>query len=411
MPIHMLALALVVCLGAAIAPARAAETRVYWGDTHLHTSYSFDVYLFGTVAATPDTAYRFARGLPVVSPVTQTRWQLSRPLDFLVVADHAEALGSMLKLYSDDPTFTQTRTGKLLLEIGGSKKHEDLLRAYQLLSGTMSGLANPYGVTPKDFYVDLHGGEKRRSAWSEIIDAAERYNQPGVFTALIGWEWGAQPGGANLHRVVFTPQGGAVARQFLPFSYMESGDPEDLWRWLGEVSGRTGAQFLAIPHNANVSDGRMFPLMRANGQPIDAAYAKARQQWEPVVEVTQIKGDSETHPALSPTDEFAEYETYNFIMTPEGRKADANEADYIRSGLRRGLALEATKGPARWQSGPSADHQRLARSRRQHPGTHLRRRIIQRPQGRSGRPLRNPGGQHGEPDDRDLYQRHRRRRT
>jgi hypothetical protein len=110
------------------------------------------------------------------------------------------------------------------------------------------------------------------------------------------------------------------------------------------VSGRTGAQFLAIPHTANVSDGRMFPLVRANGQPIDAAYAQARQQWEPVVEVTQIKGDSETHPGLSPTDEFAGYETYSFIMTPEGKTAGANEADYIRSGLKRGLALEAQTG-------------------------------------------------------------------
>jgi hypothetical protein len=343
MQIPRLAAAL-ACLGMTIAPAGARETQVYWGDTHLHTSYSFDVYLFGTFAATPDTAYRFARGLPVVSPTTQTRWQLSRPLDFLVVADHAEALGSMLKLYSGDPAFTQTRSGKVLLEIGGSKRPEDLMKAYKVLQGTGSGLDNAYGVTPKDFYLDLHGGEKRRSAWNEIIDAAERYDQPGVFTALIGWEWSSQPGGANLHRVVFTPQGGSVARQFLPFSFLESGDPEDLWRWLAEVSARTGAQFMAIPHNANLSDGRMFPLVRANGQPIDAAYSKVRQQWEPVVEVTQIKGDSETHPRLSPTDEFAEYETYSFIMTPEGRTAGANEADYVRSGLKRGLALEAKTG-------------------------------------------------------------------
>jgi hypothetical protein len=334
--------ALAVC---ASLPAQPADTKLYWGDTHVHTSYSFDVYLFGTFNATPDTAYRFARGLPVVSPVTQTRWQLSRPLDFLVVADHAEALGSMMKLYSgSDPSFAQTRTGKAMLEVGASRKAEDLTRAYSMLQGTASGLTNPYGLTMKDFYADLHGGEKRRSAWNEIIDAAERYNQPGAFTALIGWEWSAQPGGGNLHRVVFTPQGGEVARRFLPFSFLESGDPEDLWRWLAETSQRTGADFVAIPHNANLSDGRMFPLARASGKPIDAAYAAARQQWEPVVEVTQIKGDSETHPGLSPTDEFADYETYSFIMTPEGRTAAENEADYVRAGLRRGLALEASVG-------------------------------------------------------------------
>ena len=337
-------LAAIATIAIASPATQAAETKLYWGDTHLHTSYSFDVYLFGTFTATPDTAYRFARGLPVVSPVTQTRWQLSRPLDFLVVADHAEALGSIMKLYSGDPAFTETRSGRMMLEVGGSRRPEDMLKAYQVLQGTGSGLANPYGLTMKDFYADLHGGEKRRTAWNEVIDAAERYNQPGVFTALIGWEWSAQPGGGNLHRVVFTPQGGEVASRFLPFSFLESGDPEDLWRWLGETSKRTGADFVAIPHNANLSDGRMFPLARANGAPIDAAYAMARQQWEPVVEVTQIKGDSETHPRLSPTDEFADYETYGFVMTPENRIANANEADYVRTGLKRGLALEARVG-------------------------------------------------------------------
>jgi len=340
-----LRLAAIAAIAIASPAAHSAETKLYWGDTHVHTSYSFDVYLFGTFNATPDTAYRFARGLPVVSPVTQTRWQLSRPLDFLVVADHAEALGSMMKLYSGgDPAFARTRTGQAMLEVGASRKPEDLTRAYSMLAGTASGLANPFGLTMKDFYADLHGGDKRRNAWQEMIDAAERYNQPGVFTALIGWEWSSQPDGANLHRVVFTPQGGEIARQFLPFSFLESGDPENLWRWLEETHKRTGADFVAIPHNANLSDGRMFPLARADGSSIDAAYARARAQWEPVVEVTQIKGDSETHPGLSPTDEFADYETYSFIMTPEGRTAGANEADYVRAGLRRGLAVEAGVG-------------------------------------------------------------------
>jgi hypothetical protein len=333
-----------LCLAAILSPARAAETRLLWGDTHLHTSYSFDVYLFGTFNATPDTAYRFARGLPVVSPVTQTRWQLSRPLDFLVVADHAEALGSVMKLYNGDAALTGTPTGKMFLEVGGSKKPADMLKSYQLAQGAGSGLANPYGITMKDFYRDLHGGEVRRSAWNELIDAAERYNQPGIFTAFVGWEWSAQPGGGNLHRVVFTPQGGDVAKQFLPFSYLESGDPEDLWRWLGQTSERTGAKFVAIPHNSNLSDGRMFSLARANGQPIDAAYAKTRQQWEPVAEATQIKGDSESNATLSPNDEFAGYEAYSFIMTPEGRTAKPDGADYVRTGLMRGLAFEAKTG-------------------------------------------------------------------
>jgi len=336
--------AALACLGAVLSPANAAETQLYWGDTHLHTSYSFDVYLFGTFAATPDTAYRFARGLPVVSPTTQTRWQLSRPLDFLVVADHAEVLGAMPKLFAGDPTFADTETGRILRSMSGSKSEKELQAVYEVLQSAGSGLPNAHGVTAKQAYLDLHGGEKRRSTWNEIIDAAERYNQPGVFTALIGWEWSSQPGGGNIHRVVFTPQGGEVARQFLPFSALESQDPEDLWRWLGEVGARTGAQFMAIPHNANVSDGRMFPLTRANGQPVDASYARTRAQWEPVLEVTQIKGDSETHPLLSPTDEFADYETYSFVMTVERKTPVPTEADYARSGLRRGLALDAKLG-------------------------------------------------------------------
>jgi hypothetical protein len=337
-------LSVVALLAAMTPPVNAADTKLYWGDTHLHTSYSFDVYLFGTFAATPDTAYRFARGLPVVSPTTQTRWQLSRPLDFLVVADHAEVLGAVPGLFAGHPAFADTETGKLLLKVAGSRSAKELQAVYDLLASIGSGVKTPNAPPLQQFYADLHGGEKRRSTWNEIIDAAERYNQPGVFTALIGWEWSSQPGGGNIHRVVFTPQGGEVARQFLPFSALESQDPEDLWRWLGDVNRRTGAQFISIPHNANLSAGRMFPLQRTNGQPVDAAYARMRQQWEPVLEVTQIKGDSETHPMLSPTDEFAGYETYNFVMTVERKTPDPTDADYARSGLRRGLSLHGQLG-------------------------------------------------------------------
>jgi len=329
---------------AASATASAESTKLLWGDTHLHTSYSFDVYLFGTFDATPDTAYRFARGLPVVNPATRTRWQLSRPLDFLVVADHAEVLGTMPKLFAGDPQFAGTETGKLLLKLGGARGPKELQAVYDLLASAGSGLPGVSPVSQEQAWADLHGGEKRRSTWNELIDAAERYNQPGTFTALIGWEWSSQPGGGNIHRVVFTPQDGDVARQFLPFSALESQDPEDLWRWLEQTSERTGAQFVSIPHNANLSAGRMFPLERSDGSPLDAAYAKTRARWEPVLEVTQIKGDSETHPMLSPADEYADYESYNFVMTVERKTPDPTDADYARSGLKRGLALEAKLG-------------------------------------------------------------------
>ncbi|MCM2311651.1 MAG: DUF3604 domain-containing protein, partial [Steroidobacteraceae bacterium] len=328
----------------AVQAAHADGQKLLWGDTHLHTSYSFDVYLFGTFGSTPDTAYRFARGLPVVNPATQTRWQLSRPLDFLVVADHAELLGTVPRLFAGDPDVADTPTGRLLRTLGSSRSPKELLAIYEVMQSAGSGVASQHAISPQQAYADLHGGDKRRTTWNALIDAAERYNQPGSFTTLIGWEWSSQPAGGNLHRVVFTPQGGEVARSFLPFSALESQDPEDLWRWLDATSKRTGAQFVAIPHNSNLSDGRMFPLQRPDGRPLDAAYAGARAAWEPVVEITQIKGDSETHPLLSPTDEFAGYESYNYVMTVERRTPDPTDADYVRSGLQRGLALEAELG-------------------------------------------------------------------
>jgi hypothetical protein len=332
----------VLCVAA---PAAHGDgTKLLWGDTHLHTSYSFDVYLFGTFGSTPETAYRFARGLPVVNPATQTRWQLSRPLDFLVVADHAELLGTVPRLFAGDPEVADTPTGRAFRAMAGSGNPKALLALYEAMQSAGSGVASNAPITPEQAFRDLHGGEKRRTTWNALIDAAERYNQPGTFTTLIGWEWSSQPGGGNIHRVVFTPQGGDVARQFLPFSALESQDPEDLWRWLGATSKRTGAQFVAIPHNSNLSDGRMFPLARANGQALDAAYASTRAEWEPVVEITQIKGDSETHPLLSPTDEFAGYESYNYVMTVEQRTPDPTDADYVRSGLKRGLSLQAQLG-------------------------------------------------------------------
>ena len=333
-----------LCGTLAFAAPDRMPTRVFWGDTHLHTGNSFDVFLFGTPNSTPDTAYRFAKGLPVVSPTTGTRMQLSRPLDFLVVADHAEAMGSLQRLFSGAEDLAATRTGKIFLEIGGDQSEAELQAVYDLLVNAGSGIENEYGLTAKDLYADMHAGEKRRTTWSETIAAAERHNDPGRFTAFIGWEWSAQPNGGNLHRVVFTPQGGDVAGRFLPFSTLESDDPEHLWAWLGETSKKTGAEFVAIPHNPNISIGQMFPLQTQTGRPVDTQYAMTRMKWEPVVEVTQIKGDSETHPLLSPNDEFAGYETYPFVLTPDGRTPDPTEGDYLRSGLKRGLAIGKATG-------------------------------------------------------------------
>ena len=324
---------------------------VYWGDTHLHTSNSFDVYLFGTPNSTPDTAYNFAKGLPVKSPTTGTEWQLSRPLDFLVIADHAEVLGAVYQVFNGNKELSSTKTGKAMLRLAPEQTDAQLQAIYDAFNYAASGVENELGVLGQDLYNDLHGGEKRRTAWDDYIDAAERHNEPGKFTALIGFEWSSNTNGGNLHRVVFQAEGGDVARQYIPYSYLDSDDPEDLWKWLDATSKATGATFVATPHNSNISIGQMFPLVRANGQPVDADYARTRMKWEPVVEVTQIKGDSEAHPALSPNDEFADFETYDFALTPDKTRPEPTEADYVRNGLMRGLELKKKLGVNPYQFG------------------------------------------------------------
>lgn len=326
------------------AGSTAMPSRVFWGDTHLHTSQSLDVFLFGTPNATAETAYRFARGETVTSPVTGKPWKLSRPLDFLVVSDHAEMLGATARLFKGDAQLAATPTGKALLAEAGGTSSEDLMRVYDYLVNVGSGHGRPGSVTPADVLRDLHGGEQRRGPWNDAIAAAERYNEPGKFTAFVGWEWSSQPGGGNLHRIIFTPDGPDKTQQFLPFSQIESDQPEKLWEWLDATSKRTGASFTAIPHNPNLSAGLMFSESMSDGKPITAAYARERTKWERVVEATQIKGDSETHPALSGNDEFADFERYSFLLMPNGPKAPPNRSDYVRAALRRGLEIERRTG-------------------------------------------------------------------
>ena len=188
----------------------------------------------------------------------------------------------------------------------------------------------------------------RRSVWSDTIAITERHNAPGRFTSFIGWEWTSTPQGKNLHRVVFIPQGGDVASKFIPYSSFDSTKPEDLWAWLEETSARTGASFVAIPHNSNISGGLMFNDVDSEGRPITADYARTRMKWEPVIEVTQIKGDSETDPILSPNDEFADYEPFSHVLDSEalssGAKPVLGAGDFARSALGRGLEIEAKVG-------------------------------------------------------------------
>ncbi len=318
------------------AAVQAEPSQVFWGDTHLHTSYSPDAYFFGNTTADPDTAYRYAQGFPVVHPYHRAKIQIGTPLDFLVVADHAEMMGVPLRLFQGDERLTKTATGKRFIAMLEAGQTQDMF--FEFVGG----------INKNQPFDDLNGEDIRRSVWSDMVAITERHNAPGRFTSFIGWEWTSTPNGKNLHRVVFMPQGGDVAGKFIPYSSFDSDKPEDLWAWLEETSARTGATFTAIPHNSNISGGLMFNDVDSEGRPITAEYARTRMKWEQVIEVTQIKGDSETDPILSPNDEFADFEPFKHAIDPEalksGHEAPVGPGDFARAALLRGLEIEAKVG-------------------------------------------------------------------
>ena len=326
--------------------------NVYFGDTHLHSSYSFDAFLNNNHSADPDTAYRWAKGQPVIHPYNRARVQIDTPLDFLVVSDHAEMLGVMRAVHEDN--FIKEDLGW----IGNIKRWYSfwlMNRAIDSNTGlqffsqflpqnpTIEGHSDPV-QHPDNNISDLaiFGDTSKTSilAWHDIVETAERHNDPGTFTSLLGWEWSSIPMGANLHRIVISPDGAEKGKQFLPYGSDQSQYPEDLWQWLDETQQQTGARFLAIPHNSNISKGYMFDNTTLRGEPITAEYARRRMQWEPVVEATQIKGDSETRSDFSPEDEFADFENYDYyIQVGLNNDYKASTADYIRPALKRGLSI------------------------------------------------------------------------
>ena len=275
--------------------AGAAETHLYWGDTHLHTSYSIDAYSTGNYVTDPDTAFRYARGLPILHPVTREKIRIERPLDFLVVSDHAELLQLQVRLDEEDPDLMATPTGKRLAEMQKQNRNAVFGQVGQIIQGQ-----------GREMLVDLDSDKMRGNAWRRQVKMADDNNVPGKFTALIGWEWSSAPDWSNLHRVIITSADGATAGKFLPYSSYISNKPEDLWAFLDKTTRETGAQFVAIPHNSNMSGGKMFDRVDSEGRPITAEYARERVRWESVMEIAQTKGTSETDPALSPNDEFAE---------------------------------------------------------------------------------------------------------
>ena len=318
----------------AVAAETLPQTHLYWGDVHLHSNYSIDAYATGNMSVTPDLAYRYARGIPITHPSLGTRVQIRRPLDFLAVTDHDIMLGMQVMLDNQDPKLLSTPWGQKMLAIHKDPKSGGVMRVNNQVQG----------AERKEMMDQIFSPQIRQATWDSEIDAAEKNNVPGTFTTLIGWEWTAtaDDGAKNLHRCVISDADGAAARKFIPFSNYESMKPEDLWSFLEKTKEQTGTDFVAIPHNSNLSGGLMFDMVDSAGRPLSAEYARMRMRWEPVVEITQTKGTSEVRPELAPSDEFAEFEIRRKLLA--GAPTPPSEADYARSALLRGLELGQRTG-------------------------------------------------------------------
>jgi len=367
-------------LAALIGAAHAQEypDKLLWGDTHLHTQLSFDAYYLGNRSISADDSYRFAKGEPVIHPYHRARVQLQTPLDFLAVSDHAELLGAPYSLITlRDPRLTKTEIGRPALKLvetgrgreafglmvlGGNTadlpddKRPPKIGLFDLIKWRFADLVRPadnaaraqrWIASDPTLADDFDNPDIMQEMWALNMDAATRHYVPGKFTTLVAWEFSSTPDGANLHRIVLSPTEPAKAKAFTPFSSIDSNNPEDLWRWLAKTKTETGADFVAIPHNSNISKGKMFASVDYDGRPIDADYARLRSDWEPIAEVTQIKGTSETHPALSPNDEFAQFEFYGNLIEMRDdaqHEATVTNADYVRGALKTGLEFEEKLG-------------------------------------------------------------------
>ncbi len=320
----------------------AVPTRVFWGDTHLHTSFSMDAGAFGARLG-PEDAYQFARGDEIES-TTAGRVRLARPLDFLVVADHSDNMGFFPDLFAGDPEILADAKGREWydkVQAGGQQGMEVALEIIDSFSR---------GTFPEAlmYYPDTRA---YKDTWAKTIAAAEAYNDPGVFTAFIGYEWTSQvPPGQNLHRVIIYRDAADKASQTVPattYPPQGSTDPEYLWKLLQAYEDKTGGEVLAIAHNGNMSNGLMFPLINpVDNKPLTRDYVETRARWEPLYEATQIKGDGEAHPFLSPNDEFADFGTWDKgnLNLSQLKTDDMLQYEYARSALMLGMQLEDELG-------------------------------------------------------------------
>ena len=311
-------------------PAKDFPNQVYFGETHLHTSYSTDAGMTGTNLG-PDEAYRFARG-EVVIQSHGMRAQLIRPLDFMVITDHAENLGLAPMINESNADLLKNEFGKRVHDLVKAGKGKE---AYTAWMAQMNALEDP-----------MKDKKMMHSMWQRLTTAAEKYNEPGLFTAFIGYEWTSMPGGNNLHRNLIFRDAKDKADQIIPLSQYDTIDPEDLWNWMEEYEKKTGGRVLAAAHNGNLSNGLMFDdVTLTTKHPLSKDYAERRMRWEPLYEVTQIKGDGEAHPLFSPDDEFADFETWDKgSFGPEAKTDSMLAREYAREAYKRGLSYEQKLG-------------------------------------------------------------------
>jgi len=343
----LLALALAGCSDRAAenaeAEAAVEETaypeRVYWGDTHLHSDNSPDAFGWGNRLSAED-AFRFARGEKVTSTLG-VEAQLDRPLDFLVVSDHSDGLGFTKRIANAPRFMLPNDTLKRWHDMFNGSREESMQAMNEMID--MAG-----DTVNTDFADPEELAEQQESIWDDHLEVVDDNYQPGEFTSFVGFEYTPMPNGNNLHRVVMFRDSGEHVSGTVPLPATLFPRPEQLFEYMENYEANTGGRVLSIPHNSNVSNGLMFELSGPDGEPMTAEEARRRAEREPVVEVTQIKGDSETHPFLSPTDEFASFGVAGWddanINAELATTPDMYAGSYIREALKRGLSIEQRTG-------------------------------------------------------------------
>jgi hypothetical protein len=341
---------------------RGFPSHVYWGDTHLHTGLSMDAGLFGNTTGL-ETAYRFARGEEVQAASGQPV-RLARPLDWLVVTEHSDGMGMITDLRKGTPEVLKSDQGRRWHEGLKAGGEESANAALDLITTFSQGKMDPELIGAYS-----PGARAYATVWQSIIDAAERYNEPGRFTSFIGYEWTSLDRGRNLHRnVIFRDNGdkAGLVEPMVTQGPTGSIDPLDLYKWLQNYEDKTGGDVFALAHNGNLSNGVMFPTeQQFTGRAVDDQYVRLRARWEPLYEITQIKGDGEAHPRLSPDDEFADYENWdvgNLDLT-EAKTPDMLAGEYAREALKTGMMLQKRFGTNPYKfgfSGATDSHTSLA---------------------------------------------------